>query len=221
MHKAFQSDPKFPHPEGTNKNFSLSFTSYDDWSLAVILSGCPLKGQITAHRVWPQSANVRESIKWWRCHHSNGYWGQLVPCHHQAALCKGHPKIKLQTQFLVFERFETLVRKESLFVLHDNRHWVTPHTFPSVRNKSGPWYSLCTGNIVRYQCKENQDDRLENPLGLFVSVFPSVQKGLHTADKLTTGLLTYHFLVGTSTTKKSLQSNISRETKAPASSTEH
>lgn len=100
-----------------------------------------------------------------------------------------------QTQFFVFERFETYKRKESLF-LHDNRHWVTPHTFSSVRKKCWPWYSLCTRNIVRNQSKEKQDDTLKNPLGLFVSVFPSVEKGLHTADKLTAGLLTYHFLVG-------------------------
>lgn len=36
---------------------------------------------------------------------------------------KRHPKIKLHTQsFVWFERFETLIRKESLFPLHDKRH---------------------------------------------------------------------------------------------------
>lgn len=143
--QGFSAGPQIPHLEGTNRSFPLSFTSYDDSSLAVVLLGCvPQRDQIAAHR--PQSANTRESIKQWRCHHSNGYWGQLVPCDHQATLCKGHPKSKLQTQFLVFERFETFIRKESLFPLYDNRHWVTPHTFTSVRNKCWPWHSVCTGS---------------------------------------------------------------------------
>lgn len=173
VHKAFQLDPRFPHLEGTNRSFPLSFTSYDDSSLAVVLLGCvPQRDQIAAHR--PQSANTRESIKQWRCHHSNGYWGQLVPCDHHATLCKGHPKSKLQTQFLAFERFETFIGKESLFRLYDNRHWVTPHTFTSVRNKCWPWHSVCTGS-TQSDTQSKEKHRMihwKTPWGYLCQYFP-------------------------------------------------
>lgn len=152
------------------------------------LQGVPQRDKITAHR--PQSANIRESIKWWRCHHSNGYWGQLVSCDHQAALRKGHPKIKLQTQFLVFERFETLIRKESLLPFHDNRQWITTHTFNSGRNECWPWHPLCTGSTQTGT--QSKADHIgwytEKPHGIIcISISQCggqalLEKGLHSAD---------------------------------------
>lgn len=167
------------------------------------LQGIPQRDKITAHR--PQSANIRESIKWWRCHHSNGYWGQLVSCNHQAALGKGHPKIKLQTQFLVFERFETLIRKESLLPFHDNRQWITTHTFNSGRNECWPWHPLCTGSTqTGTQSKaEHRMIHWKTPWDYLHQYFPVWRRGSAGEGtslcwhKLTPDLSTHHFLVGT------------------------
>lgn len=99
LNKAFLLDPRFPHPEGLKVFICPSHhMTLHLWLLS--FQGVPQRDQITAHR--PQSANLRVQqvtevplLKW--------LLRPLVPCDHWTSLCKGHTKIKLQTQFPCLE----------------------------------------------------------------------------------------------------------------------